>query len=168
MTSRTAWTAGNLFSSFGWNAAFNGSDLNSMPNGDAVLSSIAAFDNSGGTTVPDQFLDYSFKFSIASSTIVAGAGIAVWLFYLQQDGTIYGDGSLTAGSQAAVTPGLFGVQSSPLRAAASQTTLVGENASPILLKPAKFILAVQNNCGFTLSSSGNSFSIRTYNQQLNN
>jgi hypothetical protein len=168
MTSRSAWTGGNLFSGFGWNAAFNANDLNSMPNGDAVLSSIAAFDNSGDSTAPDQFMDLSVECTISSNTIAAGANFAVWIFYLQEDGSTYGDGSLTAGTQAAVIPGLFLACPIPLRAGSSITNLIGENLNPLILKPAKFALAISNNSGFTLSSSGNAVKIRTYNINLNN
>jgi hypothetical protein len=163
MSNRTAWTAGNG-QGLTWGALFNGSDINSCINGDSVLSSVSAIAN--GTNL-DQFMDVSLECTIASSTIAAGANFTFWIFPLNEDGTTYGDNSLTAGTAAAITPGLFPAFVMPLRAAASQTALYGF-AQAIVIPPGSFACVVQNNCGFTLSSSGNAIKYRTYNIQLNN
>lgn len=164
MASRTAWAPGLLNAGVGWTAFFNAADLNSLANGSSVLSSVAAITN--GTSF-DQFFDVSFKLTIASSTIAAGATLNFWLFKLQADGTTYGDGSLVAGTQAAVTPGIYIKLPMPLRAAATQTILIGENADPLVMPPGSWLPVLQNNSGFALAASGNAGSFRSYNINLN-
>jgi len=163
MTARTAWTNGNG-QGLTWGNLFNGSDLNSLPNGSSVLASISAIAN--GSSL-DQFMDVSLECSISSNTISAGANFTFWIFPLMEDSSTYGDNSLTAGTQAAATPGLFPVFTMPLRAASSQTALYGY-AQTVVIPPGAFLCAVQNNCGFTLSASGNAIKYRTYNINLNN
>jgi hypothetical protein len=163
MANRTAWTAGNLFSSLAFNAAFNAADINSLPTGDSVLSSITPFAN--GTAL-DQFMDISIELTIASTAIAAGTNLGVWLAMQQEDGTTLGDGTLTAGTPAAITPAWTPIAAIPLFAS-TRTTLIG-SATGILLPPGAFALILQNNSGVTTAASGNVASIRTYNQSLNN
>jgi hypothetical protein len=163
VTNRTAWTGGNLNSGLGWTSFF-GTELNSLANGSSVLSSVAAITNGTGL---DMFYDVAFKLTIASSTIAAGANLTLWLFKLNQDGTTYGDNSLTT-SGAAVTPGLFPTLVMPLRAAATQTTLFGVNGDPLVMPPGTWLPALQNNSGFALAASTNAAYFRSYNLQLNN
>lgn len=163
MSNRTAWTGGNLFTGTGWNAAFNGSDLNSIINLDSVLSSITPF---GNNTSLDQFMDISVKCTIASSAVAAGATVAIWLAMLQLDGTTIGDGLLTAGTASTVVPAWAPLAVIPLFVS-TRTTIIGGQTG-IMIPPGQFALIFQNNVGFTLASSGNSCSIRTYNQNLNN
>ena len=163
MTSRTAWTAGNGVG-LTWTTLINSSDLASMANGSSVLSSVA--DIANGTNL-DQFMDISAICAIASSTIVAGSNLALWLYALQEDGSTYGDGQFTAGTQAAKTPTFAPIGTMPLVAAASQTTLVGF-VQGIIIPPGSFRVAMQNNSGFALTSGTQTVKYRTYNQQLNN
>jgi len=158
MTSRTAWTAGNG-AGLTWTALF-GSEVSTLANTDSVLSSI---DIANGAAL-DQFMDVSLEATIASSTIAAGANFALWLMALMEDGTTYGDNSVTT-TPAAVTPGLFPVATIPLLAKASTTALYGF-AQGIILPPGSFAMALQNNCGFTLTAC--TVKYRTYNQNLNN
>ena len=88
MANRTAWVAGNGVG-FTWTTAINSADLVSMPNGSSVLSSVTGVANQ---TNLDMFMDVSVRCAIASSTIAAGANLAVWLYALLDDGTTYGDG----------------------------------------------------------------------------
>jgi hypothetical protein len=162
MTSRTAWTAGNGQGlSFG--TAINSADLASMATGKTVLSSVADIVN--GTNL-DQFMDVSVRCAIASSTIVAGAALSLYLYYLLDDGSTYGDGQLTAGTPASVTPTFAPCAIIPLVAAASQTLLVGV-ATGIILRPGSFRLAMQQNSGFTFTSGTQTVKFETYNQNLN-
>lgn len=163
MSNRTAWTAGNG-AGLTWTTLFNGTDMNSMTNAQSVLSSITAIAN--GTAL-DMFMDVSFEVTISSSTIAAGANLSLWIFPLMEDGSTYGDGSLAAGTAAAITPGLFPVLTMPLRAAVTQTALYGYGQS-IIIPPGTFLPVVQNNSGFTLAGSGNVAKYRTYNLNLNN
>ena len=163
MSNRTAWTGGNLNTGLSWTAAFNGSDINSMPTTDSVLSTVTAWAN--GTAL-DQFMDISVICAITSSAVAAGANFGFWIANLEGNGTTYGDGLLTAGTQAALTPAWYPICSIPLYAS-TRTSLVG-SATGLLIPPGSFALIMQNNSGFTLSSSGNAVYMRTYNQNLNN
>jgi len=163
VANRTAWTAGNGVG-LTWTTLINSADMASMGNGYTVLSSVAGVAN--GTNL-DQYMDLSFKLAIASSTIAAGANIAFFIYLLQQDGTTYGDGQLTAGTAANVSPTFPPCGVFPLVAAASQTNLVG-NITGVVLPPGTFKIAVQNNSGFALTSGTQTASYRTYNQNLNN
>src|SRR6267142_5618339 len=100
MVSRTAWTAGNGVG-FTWTTAINSADLASMANGSTVVSSVADIANQ---TNLDMFMDVSVRCAIASSTIVAGANLALWRFDLLDDGSTYGDGNFVPGTQKAATP----------------------------------------------------------------
>lgn len=162
MANRTAWVAG-LGVGFTWTTLINSADLASMANGSSVVSSVADIANQ---TSLDQFMDVSVRCAIASSTTVAGANFALWLYALLDDGTTYGDGQFTNGTQAAKTPTFAPVAIFPLVAAAAQTTLVGF-ASGIIIPPGSFRAALQNNSGFTLTSGTQTVKYRTYNQNLN-
>lgn len=162
MASRTAWVAG-LGVGFTWTTLVNSADLASMANGSSVVSSVADIANQ---TNLDQFMDVSLRCAIASSTIVAGANFALWLYALLDDGSTYGDGQFTNGTAAAKTPTFAPVAIFPLVAAAAQTTLVGF-ASGIIIPPGSFRAAIQNNSGFALTAGTQTVKYRTYNQNLN-
>lgn len=163
MAARTAWTAGNG-AGLTWTTGINSADMASMTNGQSSLSSVA--DIANGTSL-DMFMDVSFSLVIASSTIVAGANIALWLYLLNQDGTTYGDNQLTAGTPATKTPTFAPAGIFPLLAAASQTSLIGA-LQQIVIPPGSFRLAMQNNSGFALTSGTQTLKYRTYNINLNN
>lgn len=165
MTSRTAWTGGNLSPGLSWTTFFNGSDLNSLANGSSVLSSESGFTN--GTSL-DQFFDVSFQLTIASNNIVAGANLTMWMFPLQQDGSTYGDGLLTAGTGAAITPGAFPILVMPITVRSGATSIIGWNTSPLIMPPGSWRPVMQNNTGFALAASGNTGAFRSYNINLNN
>jgi hypothetical protein len=163
MASRTAWTAGNGVG-LTWTTGINSADLASMANGSTVVSSVA--DIANGTNL-DMFMDISVSQLISSSTIVAGANLSFWIFQLNQDGTTYGDGQFTNGTQAAKTPTFAPCAVIPLVAAATQTTLIGA-ALQIIIPPGSFRLAEQNNSGFALTAGTQTVKYRTYNLNLNN
>ena len=168
MTNTTAWIAGRG-AGLTWANAFNTADFTTsdgsglLQNTHTVLSTIA--DIANGTAL-DMFADISVRLSIASSTVVAGACLSFWIYELLDDGATYGDGKLTAGTAAALTPAFAPCCAIPLFAAASQTSLVGF-ASGILVPPGSFRFAFQNNSGFTLTSSVTVCKYRTYNLNLN-
>lgn len=163
MTSRTAWTAGNGVG-LTWTTLINSADLASMATGKTVLSSVA--DVANGTNL-DMWMDVSVECAIASSTIVAGANLALWIYALLDNGSTYGDGQLTSGTPASVTPTFPPVATFPLVAAASQTTLVGF-AQQIMIPPGSFRCALQNNSGFSFTAGTQTVKYRTYNINLNN
>ncbi len=164
MTARTAWTAGNGVG-LAWSTLINSADMTAGPlaTANTVLSSVA--DIANGTNL-DQFMDISASLVISSSTIVAGANLAFWLYALNQDGTTYGDGQLTAGTGAAKTPTFPPCAVMPLVAAAAQTALIGF-VQGIIIPPGSFRVAIQNNSGFTLTAGTQTVKYRTYNQNLN-
>ena len=158
MTSRTSWTAGNGVG-LTWTAAFGAELGTSMVTGYSVLSSVTI---ANGTAL-DMFMDLSVEAAISSSTIAAGANFALWIMALMEDGSTYGDNSLTT-TPAAVTPGLFPVATMPLRAASSVTSLYG--FAQVVIPPGSFALGFQNNSGFTFSGTA-TVKYRTYNINLN-
>ena len=162
MTARSAWTAGN-----GQGLVYGpvfGAEITALANGAVALSSIAV---TNGTAL-DQFMDVSIEAKTASGSLAAGAGMVVWIMYLQGDGVTYGDGSFALGATgaAAAAPAVVPAVSIPLRSGITGTAWVGSNASPVVLEPGTFALALQNNTGFTLSGCTGYY--RTYNQNLNN
>lgn len=168
MTSRTAWTAGNGVG-LTWSTAINSGDMNTlgvtgMPTGNTVLSSVA--DIANGTNL-DMFMDLSVQLIIASSTTVAGANLALWIYDLLADGTTYGDGQFVAGTFAALTPNFSPCAIIPVRIGAATTLLTGY-ANQIVIPPGSFRLAIQNNSGFTLTTGTQVVKYRTYNLNLNN
>lgn len=162
MTNKTSWVAGSG-AGLTWTTAINSSDLASMASGSSVLSTVA--DIANGTAL-DMFMDVSVRCAIASSTIVSGANLALWIYELLDDGSTYGDGQLVAGTQAAKTPLFPPCAVIPLLAAASQTTLVGY-FNQIIIPPGSFRLVLQNNSGFAFTSGTQVVKYRTYNVNLN-
>jgi hypothetical protein len=160
---RTEWTAGNG-QGLTWGALINSADMASMTSAYTVLSTVAGIAN--GTNL-DQFMDISCKLVIASNTVAAGANISFWLYPLQEDGSTYGDGQLTAGTPANLTPAWSPIATVPLYAAAAQTTLWAY-AQGIVLPPGTFKIAMQDNSGFNLTSGTQTCDYRTYNIELNN
>jgi hypothetical protein len=164
MTARTAWTPGiGAGGSGGWVTAIASANMASLANGSSVMDPT---DITNGTAL-DIFADISINLLIASSTIVSGAGISVWIYMQNQDNT-YGDNKLTT-SGAAVSPSIVG-SCGPFTMAcfpgATQTTIIS-NYSGIQLPFGTFRWAIQNNSGFALTSGTQTVKYRTYNVNLN-
>ena len=159
---RTSWTAGNG-AGLTWTAAFNGTDFTtSQPTtGQSILSTVTI---TNGTNL-DQFADFSIVQSIASSTVVAGASITVWLVPLAADGSTYTP-ALVAGTVSSNALPISPVCVIPLFAAATQTVLTG-TCTGIVLPPGTFKFAEQNSSGFTYTATTQVHDYRTYNQNLN-
>ena len=172
MTAKTAWSGGLLGSSNGaYVAAFNTGDMNSLAYLSSVMSGII-FDNTVATlTTPDQFMDVSFTGALATAAALpAGAGLALWLYVLQRDGTTFGSGRLVAGTQLATfTPLLNPIGGIPIEPNASTSTPIIGSALNITIPPRAFRLVIQNQLGtgLTLAASGNMLSIATYCQNTN-
>lgn len=171
MTSRTAWTAGNLNSGAGltWQNAFGSADLTSLAAAAAVLSSNADIGNDTGL---DQLADFALSITTTSNPIAAGSAISLYLFQKSNTngGTVYGDGSLpTPGTQVAgfVTGGIYPVGIIPLWAS-TRTTMTGF-VQGIIIPPGLFRWALLNNgIAFSATAANNVAQYRTYNQNLNN
>jgi hypothetical protein len=164
--SRTAWTAGNLNSGYGWTAVMGAADMTSLASGSTVLSSNADITNQ---TAQDQFMDVSGVFTVTSATPPVGAYIGVYLMPLNLDGTTYGTGELTSGSTITRVPAGGSICSMPIETAVA-TTHFQYTCYNIPIPPGSFRFAVYNGSGAALSSTNaNSVvSFRTYNINLNN
>lgn len=165
MASRTAWTPGNGAGST-WTTAINSADMASMATGKTVLSSVADIAN---WTNLDQCIQISFSLLIASSTIAANATIAFILYYLNQDGTTYGDGQLVAGTPSTAVSTIQPCFIWTIPALATTTTMVGNSMGqgPIVISPGSFRLAMQQTSGFSLTAGTQTVKIETVNQDLN-
>lgn len=161
MTSRTAWTAGNGVG-YTWTTAIASANMASMTNGQSVMDSTDITNQ----TAQDMYADISISLAISSSTIAAGANIALLLYALNQDGTTYGDNHLTT-SAATVTSSIAPICTINCFAATTQTSIIG-NATGLIIPPGTFRWAMQNNSGFTLTSGTQTVKYRTYNLNLNN
>lgn len=140
-----------------WGDAFATATLDSIANGNAILSGIE-IDNS---TALDLFADLSIN--LASAAFVAPNYIGVYLFPKNKDDTTYGDGRF--GSSAAGPPASSYWVGNIILVAATQAqegTLRG-----IILPPGKFKFVLYNQGGVTLAgSSGNTAQYRTYNRAV--
>lgn len=156
---KTSWTAGNGVG-YTWSQAIASARMASMTSGQSVMDGTDITNQ----TAQDMFADISISLIIASSTIVAGANIAIFLYALNQDGTTYGDNHLTT-TAASVTPSLPPIATINCFAAATQTSIIG-NATGLIIPPGTFRWAMQDNSGFSLTSGTQTISYRTYNIQI--
>lgn len=152
------WIAG---ASAGWQAAF-GAEIDSLPDGQSVLSSIDITNDSA----KDMFCDVSFKFASISPTGTPYASL--YLIPLIGDGATYGDGRF--GSQAAGQPpqnnfvGYAGLQAGTgVRSGDFQ--LPGRR-SPLIIPIGifRFCLNVHLGAAVALAASGNHVYYRTFNK----
>lgn len=142
-----------------WTAAFTASTLNSIVNGNAIISDLQ-IDNSSA-------LDIFADVSIALGSLTSGAGapyIGIYLVPLNADGSTYGDGRFAA-SAAGPPASQYFVGAIPLIPSVTQAqegTLRG-----IVLPPGAFKLIAYNQAGATLAgSAGNTCKYRTYNRAV--
>ena len=151
------WALGAVTS---WSALFNSADMASMTVSYSVLSSVAGIAN--GTNL-DKFMSVSAVLACASAAIGAGDNITLWAAGLQADGTTYGDGLLTAGTPANLTPGWSPVATIPLYAS-TRTTIIG-SMDGILIPPRtiKFIMQPNIAAAAGLGSGTQTFDYFTYN-----
>jgi hypothetical protein len=162
MTSITGWQGGRLNTGLTWTTCFQAADAGTMINGNSVLSSTGDITN--GTSL-DMFADISYNCTIASSTIVAGANLAFWLYTLNQDGSTYGDNQFVAGTTKTATPAFPPCATVGVPAVAATTTMNGL-FQQISIPPGTFRFLVQNNCGFTFTAA--TIKYRSYNIRLDN
>ena len=139
-----------------WGSIF-GTEINSLANGNAVLSSVSV---TNGTAL-DMFADVSFVAG-ATITTVAPNFLGVYLYPLNEDGSTYGDGRY--GSAAAGPPSANYWVGNIAFNAASSTTVVGM-LEKIVIPPGTFSLVLYNQAGATLASS-NTCKYRTYNRSV--
>lgn len=146
------WIAG---ASAGWQSAF-GSEINSIVNGNAILSSI----NIGNGTALDEFMDISI--SLGSITPVAPNFIGFYIHPFNQDGSTYGDGRFSSSAAGPPASTYYRGNIVLVAAAQVQTGVV----TGIVLPPGDFKLVMYNRAGVTLASSANVIKYRTYNRSV--
>lgn len=148
------WVAG---ATAGWASAF-GTEINSITNGNSVLSSVSITNGTG----LDMFADFSVT---AGGTITTAAPNFLWLglMPLNQDGTVYGDGVNTTTAAAYVPPATYWVGNIMVRAAAS--TIVQGTISRIILPPGTFSFVAYSQLGATAHATM-TCKYRTYNRAI--
>lgn len=150
------WIAGSG-AGLTWASAF-GTEINSIANGNSVLSSVSI---TNGTAL-DMFADFSVT---AGGTITSAAPnfLGLYLLPLNQDGSVYGDGVMTTTAGAYVPPATYWVGNLIVRAAAS-TTVQG-TLTRIVLPPGTFSFAAYSQLGATAHSTM-TCKYRTYNRSI--
>lgn len=167
MANRTAWVSGLGQGLSSWPArtvAFGTADLTSMADSKSVLSSGTAQANQ---TNLDVYMDISVQITVGSSTPRAGGYIGIWLAMLAQDGTTYGDGQLTAGTQTTYIPPWSPLAIIPVTNQAM--TNMGGQATGLVIPPQQFQFICYNftNVTFSGTAGNNVVSFKTYNLNLN-
>lgn len=140
-----------------WTAAVTASTLDSIVNGNAILSN-TQIDNSSAL---DVFCDLSMAFG--SITWAAPNYVGVYLYPLNADGSTYGDGRFGTSATGVPPSGYFvGAIGCPVGAAVAEGTIRG-----IILPPGAFKFVFYNQSGATwVGSGGNSAKYRTYNRAI--
>lgn len=165
MAGRTAWVAGNG-AGYTWTNMFATADLNALANGSSVMSSATAIANQ---TNQDQFADVSLVIT-NTVTPTAGANIALYIAPLAADGSTYGDGNFTAGTQKTTyTPFWMAEQSVQIQSGSSITKMIAYFKG-IILPPVSFRWLLLNATGqsFSSTNANNLAQFITYNQNNNN
>lgn len=152
------WVAGSG-ATLTWTDAFSGASLNSLANGNALLSGI---DIANGGSTLDMFADISLV--LATTAAISTPGLVhVGIYPLSDDASHYGDGRFTSAAAGNI-PGMY-----------LQRTiqLVGGSTGPhygqalgLVLPPGTFRFVIQNSLGQAFAASGNTLKYRTYNRQV--
>lgn len=150
------WIAGSG-AGLTWTAAFTASTLNSIANGNAILSDLQ-IDNSSAF---DIYCDVSLIGG--SITTAAPNYVGVYFYPLLDDATTYGDGRFGS-SAAGPPPSTYYVGSMVLPVG---TQAITGSVRGIVLPPGKGKFVVYNQAGAALAAAGaNTFKYRTYNRSI--
>ena len=163
---RTEWTAGNGAGT-SWTAAFASSDLASMTHGQSVMST----DIIDNTSALDLYAVLSVQLAISSATPAAGDFIAISMAPLQQDGTTYGDGNMTAGTAVSWSggPPFQPVCTISLNNPAGAQTALNGYCQPFLVPAGKWrFVFYLGTSAIALSAGTQTIKYQTYNLNLNN
>lgn len=148
------WIAGNGYGTT-WTAVF-GTEINSIVNGNAILSSIAVANQTA--------LDTYISVSAAFGSITSGAGapyVGIYLCPLNQDGTTYCDGRFASSATGPPLSQYF-LCLIPLVPSVTQAQ-TGSCGSLQPTPPGSFKLVAYNQSGATLAASANTIAAQTYN-----
>jgi hypothetical protein len=150
------WVAGSG-AGLTWADAFATATLDSITNGNAILSGIAI---TNGTAL-DVFADISI--ALGSITAAAPNYIGIYLYPLNKDGSTYGD-SRFGTSATGVPPANYWVGNIGFPTGAAAIT---GSLTRIVLPPGTFKFVLYNQAGATLvGSNGNTCQYRTYNRAI--
>jgi hypothetical protein len=150
------WVAGAVKSTF---LSVFGTEINSIVNGNAILSSIL-IDNSASPG------DMFAQVSVNLGSITSGAGapyLGIFLYPLNGDASTYGDGRFGS-SAAGPPPSSYWVSSIPLILSVTQAQEGTTGIFPIPF--GKFKLVAYNASGATLASGSNTIYLKTLNRQV--
>jgi hypothetical protein len=140
-----------------WTAAFTASTLNSIANGNAIISDLQ-IDNSSAF---DIFCDIDFIGG--SVTTVAPNYLGIYFYPLLSDGTTYGDGKF--GTSAVGPPSQTYYRGSITLPVGTQ--VITGSLNQLILPPGRGKFLLYNQAGVALAGAGaNSFKYRTYNRQV--
>lgn len=158
------WTAGSGVG-LTWTEVIGGTQLNALANNSSALTFANVVTN--GTAL-DIFADFSIAIK-AGGTTAAPNFIGVYLYPLNQDGTTYGDNTLTSGTQtAAITPSAtYWVGNIIVPTGITTGNFVYGELNRIILPPGSFLWVIQNQLGVaTASDTTSSCKYRTYNRSI--
>ena len=150
------WTTGAVAS---YTAATGTTDLNSLANGSSILSSVQL----NNATNLDVFCDIS----VSLGSVTTGSGtpyIGVYLLPLNEDGTTYGNGIPTTTASANLPPPQYWVGN--IMCQVSTAAVITGTIRAVIMPPSAFKLAIYNNAGVALASSGNVVDYKTYNRSV--
>lgn len=139
-----------------WADAFSTATLNSIASGNAIASDVVIANG----TPRDIFADLSIY--LASAAFVAPAFLGVYIYPLNRDGSVYGDGRFGS-SAAGPPPSNYSVGSIGFVAATQAQTGMLRG---IILPPGSFKFVLYNQGGVALAASGNLAQYRTYNRLI--
>jgi hypothetical protein len=151
------WVAGGQAA---FAAAF-GTELQSVVNGNAVLSGVQ-IDNTANL---DMFAEVDFR--CGSVTTTGNPFLALYGYPLLDDNATFGDGRF-ASSAAGPPPASYflGMLGLPVGTQALSGLFARPDGAPMILKPYKFKLVFYNSAGVTLPASGITCDYRTFNRQV--
>jgi hypothetical protein len=138
-----------------WATGITTGELGGLAWGSSIMSATPIVNDTG--TAYDQLVKISINLVIGSSSLSSGACVAVWIAELLDDGTTYGDGRLTGGTQAAITPSWEPL--AVLQASAGSTTFKTGRGG-LLLPQANFCFVLQNQLA-TSTTTGTSITSGT-------
>ena len=150
MSNIAIWESALGTSPANWQAAF-GTEINSLAAGSVAVSSVILSNTTNLLT--DAWI------SLALGSVATGTGtpnLAFYLLPLNQDGTTYGDGTVSG----TVLPGAqYYIGSVDWAASLAAAVQTGSFKVSMEMPPTNFKLAVVNNIGNALAASGNTIAL---------
>jgi hypothetical protein len=138
-----------------WTNCLTTAELNGLASGSSIMGA-ATYANDLSTNL-DQLVKISFKGTVGSTgPLSSGAYISVWIADLLDDTVTYGDGRLTAGTAAALTPTWepLAVLTPPIGVSlTANSTNIWSGRGGLLLPQATFAWVIQNGLGVAFGTT---------------